>query len=249
MLKLLSMFRLALLPLCALPSSFLGAQKLDKPQVIIMLGAPGAGKGTQAIRLSNKLGLPQISTGDLFRENLKNETPIGLTAKGYMEKGHLVPDEVVLEMLFERVARSDCSSGYILDGFPRTIPQAEALTAYLNDHYRVTALSLEVPDGVIVDRITGRIVCKVCGAPYHKTACKPKQEGVCDRCGGELVQRKDDTKEVVLDRLKIFHEQSEPLKEYYQKQGILISVDANQSKQKTVEQINTVFLIKEGIEK
>lgn len=207
-------------------------------KVIIMLGAPGAGKGTQAVRLSQKHGLPQISTGDLFRDNLKNETPIGKKAKAFMDRGDLVPDEVVLEMLFQRISQSDCAKGYILDGFPRTIPQAEAYDARLGKHVQVKALSLEVPDEVIVERLSGRLVCKACGAPYHEAAAPPRQAGVCDRCGGELMKREDDNPDVVRKRLMVYHEQTEPLKRYYREKGMLELVDGSLSKESTVKEVD-----------
>lgn len=210
--------------------------------VLIMLGAPGAGKGTQSVRLSETLNIPQISTGDLFRENLRNQTPIGLKAKGYMDKGQLVPDEVVLDMLFERLKSADCKKGYILDGFPRTIPQAEALDKRLaQTHSHVIAISLEVPDHVIIDRLTGRIVCDTCGAPYHLTAAPPQLAGVCDRCQGKLIQRKDDSETVVRDRLKVFHEQTEPVKAHYEKQGFLIVIDGSTSKEKTINELDSAL--------
>ena len=178
------------------------------------------------------------STGDLFRENLKNQTEIGKKAKAYMEKGELVPDEIVLDMLFERITKPDCQKGYILDGFPRTIPQAEALEKRMQKDANVVAISLEVPDSLILERLTGRIVCEKCGAPYHMTGNPPKKEGVCDRCEGKLIQRKDDTRAVVLERLKIFHEQTEPLKEFYGKRGNLILIDGTLSKEKTNAQVD-----------
>ncbi len=214
------------------------AQEISKPQVIIMLGAPGAGKGTQALYLVEKLSLPQISTGDLFRENLKANTPVGQKAKSYMEKGELVPDSIVLEMLFSRIERPDCKDGYILDGFPRTIPQAEALSKYLGESVQLLVFSLEVSDAIIIERIAGRIVCNTCAAPYHKTVLPPKKEGECDRCGGKLIQRKDDSEQVVKDRLDIYHKQSEPLKEYYGARGTLFLIDAATSKEKTTALID-----------
>jgi len=209
----------------------------NRQTVLIMLGAPGAGKGTQAVRLSETLGIPQISTGDLFRENLRNKTPIGEIAKGYMDKGQLVPDAVVLDMLFERLKAPDCKTGYILDGFPRTIPQADALSERL-DNAHVIAVSLEVPDAVIVERLSGRIVCDTCGAPYHKMASPPKEPNICDRCGGKLIQRKDDSETVVRDRLKVFHEQTEPVKAYYQKKGAIVLIDGAVSKEETITQLD-----------
>ena len=232
--RLLVLFTLAVLcafPLCAF------APQIDRQTVLIMLGAPGAGKGTQAIHLTETLGIPQISTGDLFRENLKNNTPVGQKAKSYMDKGELVPDEVVLDMLFERIKQDDCKKGYILDGFPRTIPQAEALDKRLKKAH-VVAISLEVPDEMIVQRLTQRIVCTDCGAPYHKTANPPKEADVCDRCGGALIQRKDDTEAVVLNRLEIFHEQTEPVKTHYEKQGKLVLIDGSVSKEETIAQLD-----------
>lgn len=207
--------------------------------VIILLGAPGAGKGTQAVRLTENLGIPQISTGDLFRENMRNASPIGQKAKEYMDKGELVPDEVVLDMLFDRLKAPDCKKGYILDGFPRTIPQAEALDARLaKTNARVIAISLEVPDSLIIERLTGRIVCEKCGAPYHKIACPPQKEGVCDRCSGKLIQRRDDSESVVLDRLHVFHKQTAPVKTHYEKQGVLILIDGSVSKEATIAQLD-----------
>lgn len=211
----------------------------QKPVIFIMLGAPGAGKGTQAIRLSDRYGIPQISTGDLFRENLKKNTPIGQKAKEYMDKGQLVPDAVVLDMLFDRLSRSDCAKGYILDGVPRTIPQAEILTQRLSQtQAQIIAISLEVPDEMLIERLSGRFVCEKCGAPYHKTATPPKVAGICDRDGASLIQRKDDTEEVVKERLKVFHEQTEPVKDYFQKQGSLVLIDGSLSKEETISQID-----------
>lgn len=219
----------------AIPFSLYPMQKnSDKKTVIIMLGAPGAGKGTQAVRLSDKYDFPQISTGDLFRENLKNNTPIGQKAKSYMDKGELVPDEIVLDMLFDRLSKCDnCSKGYILDGFPRTIAQAEAFEKRVGNDANIIALNLEVPDEMIVERLSGRITCKQCGAPYHRQANPPKQEGICDRCGGPLIQRDDDKEEVIRKRLQVYHEQTAPLKEFYKKRGKLITIDGTQGREKT----------------
>lgn len=228
------------LAFCVATTLSVVASPFSKPQVvIILLGAPGSGKGTQAIRLSEIHGLPQISTGDLFRENLKNNTAVGEKAKSYMNEGKLVPDEVVLEMLFERLNKPDCKKGYILDGFPRTIEQATALNAHLRKNTKVIALSLEVPDEVILERLSGRVTCEKCGTPYQKTSCPPKQEGICDRCGGALIQRKDDKEEVIKERLAVFHKQSEPLKDFYQRAQGLIYIDGSLSKQQTIEQIDS----------
>ncbi len=189
---------------------------------IILLGAPGAGKGTQAELISQKLGIPTISTGNILRAAVKNATPIGLQAKSYMDAGKLVPDEVIIGIIEERLAQSDCQNGFILDGVPRTIAQAEALERH---GIRFDAvLSLEISDQVIAARMTGRRTCHTCGATYHIVAAPPKREGVCDKCGGELEQRKDDMPETVQHRLEIYHNETEPLKDYYRAHGVLKSV-------------------------
>lgn len=193
---------------------------------VILLGAPGAGKGTQAEIISAKLGIPTISTGNILREAVKNGTEIGLKAKAFMEAGQLVPDEVIVGIVKERVAQPDCANGYILDGMPRTIPQAEALVA--QDVKIDNVISIEIEDAVIEARMTGRRVCAVCGASYHVVANPSKTEGICDACGGELQIRKDDAPETVKNRLQIFHNETEPLKEFYQKMGILTEVEGNQ---------------------
>lgn len=215
---------LLIIPVLTLSMMQRPTNECSSKTVVILLGPPGAGKGTQAVQLTERYNIPQISTGDLFRENIKKGTPLGKKAQQYIDRGELASDELVLEMLFERLEREDCKCGYLLDGFPRTLPQARALDGYLQKEISVVVIDLEVPDSEIVDRITGRIICKECGVPYHKTAHKPEKEGVCDRCGGELVQRKDDTKEVVETRLKVFHEQTAPLREYYRKSERLITV-------------------------
>lgn len=190
-------------------------------KIIILLGPPGSGKGTQAVRLSKELGIPHISTGDLFRDNLSRNTDLGKKAKTYMEAGKLVPDEVVLEMLFDRVSRPDCQNGYLLDGFPRTIAQAEALDKHLKKGDAIIALDLKVNDDVIVKRISGRLTCKEGGHIQNKYFSAPKKEGICDTCGGTLVHRSDDSPEVVKERLKVYHDQTEPLIQYYEKKGVL----------------------------
>lgn len=199
---------------------------------LILLGAPGAGKGTLASSLIEKMGIPSVSTGNILREAIKNNTPLGQSAKQYMDAGELVPDEVVIGMLKERIAEDDCKNGFILDGFPRTIPQAEALDTIAKID---CALSLEVPDAVIEGRMTGRRVCIKCGASYHVKANPPKAEGICDACGDALQIRKDDKPEVVQQRLATYHEQTEPLKDYYGKQGKLKSIDGTQGIEQTVE--------------
>ena len=190
---------------------------------LILLGAPGAGKCTQAEVISEKYNIPTISTGNIIRAALKNGTEMGLKAKAYIEEGKLVPDDVVIGIIRERLAESDCVDGFILDGFPRTIPQAEAL-----DNMGIAvdaALSIEVEDSEIVKRMSGRRVCEKCGASYHTEYKKPKTEGVCNVCGGALVIRKDDEPETVLNRLSIYHEQTEPLKNYYKNVGKLLTVE------------------------
>jgi len=198
-------------------------------EILILLGAPGAGKGTQAKRLAVALSVPHISTGDLFRANLSAGTPLGERARGYMEQGELVPDEVVLDMLFDRVADPDCTDGYLLDGFPRTIPQADALGQRVGPQDSLRALDLAVDDDVIVDRLTGRLTCSANGHVFHRTFKPPTTAGVCDTCGGVLEQRADDSEEVVRNRLEVYHEQTEPLIEYYQSRGVLASVPGDQS--------------------
>ena len=194
---------------------------------IVMLGAPGAGKGTQAKMIAAKYGIPHVSTGDIFRANIKNGTELGKEAKSYMDKGALVPDELTVRILLDRVAQEDCAKGYVLDGFPRTIPQAEVLDAELtklNDKIDF-AINVDVPDENIVRRMSGRRSCPSCGATYHIVHIPPKQEGVCDKCGAALVQRDDDKEETVKNRLKVYHEQTQPLIDFYEKKGVLQNVD------------------------
>ncbi|MEE0946184.1 MAG: adenylate kinase [Acutalibacteraceae bacterium] len=198
---------------------------------LILLGAPGAGKGTQAEYISEKLNIPTISTGNIIRAALKNGTEMGKVAKSYIDAGALVPDEVVIGIVKERLAEKDCENGYILDGFPRTIPQAEALDA-MGDTVD-TVLSLEVEDEEIVKRMSGRRVCEKCGTSYHTEYKKPEKEGVCNLCGGNLVIRKDDEPATVLNRLEVYHQQTEPLMAYYEKQGKLISVKGMDTVEKT----------------
>lgn len=193
---------------------------------IILLGAPGAGKGTQAEIISETYKIPTVSTGNIIRAALENGTEMGLKAKAYTEKGELVPDEVVIGIIKERLAEDDCKNGFILDGFPRTIPQAEALE---NMNIAIdAALSIEVEDSKIVKRMSGRRVCEKCGASYHTEYKKPAQEGVCNSCGGKLIIRKDDEPETVLNRLKVFHEQTEPLKDFYKAKGKLLLVEGQE---------------------
>ena len=190
---------------------------------LILLGAPGAGKGTQADILCKELNIPTISTGNILRAAVKNGTPTGLKAKSYMDAGQLVPDEVIIGVITERLAEEDCKNGYILDGVPRTIAQAEALEKAGIQFDAV--VSIEISDEAIMERMSGRRVCESCGASYHLTAVPPKVAGVCDKCGGKLVQRKDDTPETVKARLEVYHKETEPLKDFYEARGVLKSVE------------------------
>ena len=200
---------------------------------IIFLGAPGAGKGTQAEIVSETYKIPAISTGAIIREAIKTGTEMGKAAKSYTEAGKLVPDEVVIGIIKERLAKDDCKDGFILDGFPRTVPQAEALDAMGVEIDRV--VSIEVSDEAIVERMSGRRVCSKCGASYHVVAVPPKVEGVCDVCGGELVVRKDDKPETVQNRLAVYHRETEPLKDFYHERGILYPVEDMGSVEATSE--------------
>ena len=194
---------------------------------IIMLGAPGAGKGTQAKKIAAKYNIPHISTGDIFRANIKNGTELGKKAKTYMDQGLLVPDDLVVDLVVDRVGQDDCERGYVLDGFPRTIPQAEALTKALADMGQKVdyAIDVDVPDENIVRRMSGRRACVGCGATYHVVYAPTKKEGICDTCGGELILRDDDKPETVQKRLNVYHEQTQPLIDYYTEAGILKTVD------------------------
>ena len=203
----------------------------NEPVYIILLGPPASGKGTQAERLQKALGLPHVASGDLFRYNLKNETELGLKAKAYMEKGELVPDEITIDMVMDRLDRPDCADGALLDGFPRTIAQAEALDAALAEKgAEVTrVLNIIVPDDELVARVTGRRLCRECGASYHVRFNPPEEPGVCDKCGGELYQRKDDTEATARNRIAVYWEQTSPLINYYKAKGILVNVDGDQA--------------------
>lgn len=200
-----------------------------KPNYIIMLGAPGAGKGTQARRLSEAAGLPHVSSGDIFRENIKNATPLGVLAKGYMDRGELVPDDVTIRMVMERLARPDCARGAILDGFPRTLPQADALDRSLADRgTRVSLVPLlEVSDEEVIERLAGRRVCKECQAMYQVQFSPPKVEGKCDNCGGELYRRADDDPDTVRNRLFVYYKQTAPLVGYYFAHAVLKTINGD----------------------
>lgn len=197
---------------------------------VIMLGAPGAGKGTQAKQIADKYSIPHISTGDIFRANIKNGTELGKKAKTYMDQGLLVPDELVVELVVDRIQQDDCKNGFVLDGFPRTIPQAEALDAALEkiNEKMDYAIDVDVPDENIINRMSGRRACLNCGATYHIVSIPTKVEGICDRCGNQIVLRDDDKPETVKKRLEVYHEQTQPLIDYYKKQDILRTVDGVQ---------------------
>ena len=197
---------------------------------IVMLGAPGAGKGTQAKMIAERYGIPHVSTGDIFRANIKNGTELGREAKAYMDKGELVPDELTVRILLDRVAQDDCKNGYVLDGFPRTIPQAETLKKELDRLGESIdfAIDVDVPDENIVKRMGGRRACVTCGATYHIEHVPPKKEGICDVCGGELILRDDDKPETVQNRLKVYHTQTQPLIDFYTAEGVLKTVDGTQ---------------------
>ena len=210
---------------------------------IIMLGAPGAGKGTQAKKIAELCKIPHISTGDIFRANIKEGTELGKKAKSYMDAGELVPDELVCDLVVDRIQQDDCTNGYILDGFPRTIPQAEALTNALNaiEQKLAHALNFDVPDENIIKRMAGRRSCVGCGATYHVEFNPPKVEGACDVCGEELVLRDDDKPETVKNRLAIYHKETEPLIEYYKAQGLVSTIDGTQSMDKVSEDIRKIL--------
>ena len=210
---------------------------------IIMLGAPGAGKGTQAAQIAEKFHIPHISTGDIFRANLKQGTPLGLKAKEYMDQGLLVPDDLTCDLVVDRIAQPDAADGYVLDGFPRTIPQAEALTKALEERAEKIdfAIDVEVPDDNIINRMDGRRACAKCGATYHIVFNPTKQEGICDSCGGELILRDDDKPETVKKRLNVYHEQTQPLIEYYTAAGVLREVDGTQDIDKVFTDITAIL--------
>jgi adenylate kinase len=201
-----------------------------KPEYVVLLGPPASGKGTQAARLKEALDLPHVASGDLFRENLKNETELGRKAKVYMDRGELVPDDVTIAMVMDRLSQPDCAGGAILDGFPRTIAQAEALDRALAErgHEISVVLYVAVPDEVLVERVSGRRLCRACGESYHVRFNPPKQPGVCDNDGAELYQRDDDKPETVRKRLQVYWGQTSPLIDYYRSRGVLVEIDGDQ---------------------
>ncbi|KIX15974.1 adenylate kinase [Dethiosulfatarculus sandiegensis] len=210
---------------------------------IILLGPPGAGKGTQAKMLIDAYGIPQISTGDMLREAVKNQTPLGLEAKKYMDAGKLVTDEVVIGLVKERIAREDCAKGFMLDGFPRTVPQAEELDKVLADMQKGIdhVVSIEVPNSELMGRLTGRRTCKACGQGFHMIFDPPKVEGVCDKCGGELYQRDDDNEETVSNRLQVYEDQTKPLINYYQEKSLLRPIDGVGAIKEIFERVKAVL--------
>ena len=210
---------------------------------IIMLGAPGAGKGTQAKQIADKYTIPHISTGDIFRANIKNGTELGKKAKAYMDQGALVPDELTCDLVMDRIAQDDYKNGFVLDGFPRTIPQAEALTEALNaiEQKMEYALNIDVPDENIIHRMAGRRACVGCGATYHLEFAPTKVEGICDVCGEKLILRDDDKPETVTNRLNVYHAQTKPLIDYYDKKGIVYTIDGTQSMDKVFSDIRKIL--------
>ena len=219
------------------------ARRKGERMKIIMLGARGAGKGTQAKMIAKEYNIPHISTGDIFRANIKNNTELGQEAKKYMDAGQLVPDELTVKILLDRVAQDDCQNGYVLDGFPRTIPQAEVLDealTKLGDKIDF-AIDVDVPDENIVRRMGGRRACVTCGATYHIEHVPPKKEGVCDTCGSELILRDDDKPETVLNRLKVYHDQTQPLIDFYSAKGVMNSVDGTVDMMDVFAAIKTIL--------
>lgn len=210
---------------------------------MIIMGPPGAGKGTQAKKIIAKYNIPHISTGDMFREAMEEGTPLGLLAKKYINDGHLVPDDVTIGLVKERLSKDDCANGYLLDGFPRTIPQAEALDKLAAEIGREISvvISIDTPKEELIRRITGRLVCKNCGAPYHKETRKPKVPGICDICGGELVQRPDDNKEALEVRLAHYDKQTKPLLEYYEKKGLVHTLDGKKGADALMDDIEKIL--------
>lgn len=210
-------------------------------RILILLGPPGAGKGTQAALLKEKLHLPHLSTGELLRAHTKQQTSLGIQAKFFMDKGQLVPDPLILDMLFERVLQNDCKNGYILDGFPRTLPQAEALQERLGGQLAPVVINLSLSDELIIERLTKRVVCETCGTSFHLLYSPPRTPGICDQCQGKLIQRNDDSVEVISKRLLVYKEQTAPLIAFYSAQGLLHTIECAQSKDNIFADILSYF--------
>lgn len=204
---------------------------MPEPRTIVLVGPPASGKGTQAVRISERLDLPHVASGDLFRENLKHNTPLGQEARHYIERGDLVPDDITIAMVMARLSQPDCAGGAVLDGFPRTITQAEALDPALAARgQRITVvLNIQVPDVVLIERVSGRRLCRLCGASYHLLFNPPQQPGICDLDQGDLYQREDDQPDTVRQRLQVYQEQTRPLLDYYRGRGLLVEIDGDQS--------------------
>lgn len=239
------MMKLLFMLLCMVGGSLMAEMNQTEPKVVILLGPPGSGKGTQAVKLSKELNIPHISTGDLFRANVKNNTDLGKKAKQYIDAGQLTPDDLVIDMLFDRVSQPDAAHGYLLDGFPRTIQQAEELDKRLAGKSKVVVLNLDVPDELIVKRVSGRLLCKE-GHIHNKYFAPPKVEGKCDTCGSELSQRPDDKAEVVLERLKVYHQQTKPLEEYYRSKKLLKTVDGTVEPEQVYQQLLNALEVSAG---
>lgn len=229
------------IPLLAMGSMGYTQEKTEQQTVIILMGPPGSGKGTQATRISKALQIPHISTGDILRENISKDTDLGRKAKEYMNAGKLVPDDLVLNMLSERVAKPDSTKGYLLDGFPRTIAQGEALDKMLSKDAKLVAISLDVNDEAIIKRMSGRLTCKNCGNIQNLYFSPPAKDNICDKCGGPLIQRPDDKEEVVKERLRVYHEQTKPLINFYQNKKLLHVIDGNQDPDQVFKEIMKII--------
>lgn len=210
---------------------------------VILLGPPGAGKGTQAVRISEEFKIPHISTGDIFRQNIKGNTELGKLAKGYIDKGLLVPDEVTNKIVQDRLVKEDCKNGFLLDGYPRNVSQAEELDGFLQDQGSVLnyVINIFVEREILIDRITGRRVCPNCGSTYHVKNTPPKVENICDKCGAELIQRTDDNIESVLKRLEVYDSETKPLIEYYEKRNILVDIDGSKPVNEVFDKIRVLL--------
>lgn len=219
----------------------IGYSKSSEKKIVLLQGPPGSGKGTQAVTLAQDLGIPHISTGDLFRENLRNNTPLGQKARAFIEAGKLVPDEIVLDMFYERVEAPDCAGGFLLDGFPRTLAQAEALSNYLSPETKMIVINLDVSDEIIMKRAEGRLTCRNCGNVHNKYFSPPKESGKCDLCQGELYQRSDDAHAVVEERLSVYNLQSKPLIDYYDDLGILTRINGEGARETVYADLKNAY--------